>query len=434
MPRNLPANGNVVVAGAGTFGQFLKELVRRYLDDRCLEFAAALTFTTLLALVPMTAISLAILAQFPIFDDIHATIQSFILRSFLLDTGTALLAHFANFVENTGKLSAFGAAGLAVAVFMLLISIESAFNAIWHVTVPRPFMWRVLAFWTVLTLGPILLGISVSLSGYLFATARAAGVEAWTGPGGHATKLLPPLLEFAAFSLLYGTMPNRPVKLSHALTGALVATVLFEGLKKGFGLYVTFFPTYQTIYGALAVIPITLIWVYVAWAVGLFGAVIAASLNEWQSHRSVVGLPQVGPGMRLSVSLSVLSELRAASTRGEICQRKDLLKDLNLSAFVVESVLGQLTDTRYITPVGRDGWVLARDLEDTTLYDLYDDLNLGVTGEALQWMPSAPWTQLAGKSIATFDTVGRDCMAIRLKELFSEPGKREGEVVHFRRR
>ena len=434
MPRNLPPSGNAVVAGAGTLGQFLKELVRRYLDDRCLEFAAALTFTTLLAMVPMTAISLVILARFPIFDDIHATIQAFILQSFLLETGTALLDHFAHFVENTAKLSAFGAVGLAVAVFMLLLSIESAFNAIWHVTVPRPFMWRVLAFWTVLTLGPILLGISVSLSGYLFATARAAGVEAWTGPGGHSTMLLPPLLEFAAFSLLYGTMPNRPVKLSHALTGALVATVLFEGLKKGFGLYVTHFPTYQTIYGALAVIPITLIWVYMAWAVGLFGAVLAASLNEWKSHHSVGGLPQVGPGMRLSVALSVLSELRAASTRGEILQRKHLLKDLNLSAFVVETVLGQLTAARYVTPVGRDGWVLARDLEDTTLYDLYNDLNLGVTGEALRWMPSTPWTQRAGQSIATFDNVGRDCMAIRLKELFAEPGKREGEVVRFRRR
>jgi len=434
MPPNLPRRGKAMATGVGTLGQFLRETIRRYIHDRCLEFAASLTFTTLLAFVPMMAIALAILAHFPVFDDIRVNMQAFVLDSFLPDAGLALIDHFGHFVENTAKLSAVGAIGLAIAVFMLLLSIESAFNAIWHVTVPRPFMWRVLAFWTVLTLGPILLGISVTLSGYLYATAQSAGVEAWTGPGGRSTKLLPPFLEFAAFSLLYGAMPNRPVKLSHALTGALVATVLFEGLKKGFGVYVTYAPTYQTIYGAMAAVPITLIWVYLAWCIGLFGAVLSASLSEWRVHQEISGVPQVGPGMRLTIALSVLSQLRAASVHGEVVPRKGLLRDVDVGAFVVETVLGQLLAARYVTQVGRDGWVLARDLDDTTLYDLYEDLRLGVSADALRWMPASPWSEKASESIGSLVTFGRDCMAVRLKELFAEGDKHEGQVVRLKRR
>ena len=438
MPLGLPRHGKAVASGAGNVGVFLRYAVNRYLGDRCLEYSASLTFATLLAFVPMMVIALAILSQFPVFDDIRANLQTFILESFVPEAGTAVLAQFNQFIGNAGKLSAFGAAGLTVAVFMLLLAIESAFNNIWHVTVPRPFMWRVLAFWTILTLGPILLGFSVSLSSYLFATAEAAGVEAWTGPGGRYTKMLPPILEFAAFSLLYGTIPNRPVKVRHAAAGALVATIAFELLKKGFGLYVTHFPTYQTIYGAMAVIPMTLVWVYMAWAMGLFGAVIAASLTEWKAHRTIASLPRFTPGVRLTVALSVLAALRSASVRGEVCQRKGILKDLGLSSFVVENILGQLSAAHYVTRVGRDCWVLARDLEETTLYDLYSDLDLGVGADALGWINPQPWARRAEESISAFDSLGRGCMAVRLKELFAERGPRsgetEGEVIPFGRR
>jgi membrane protein len=436
MPLGLPHQGKAVVSGAGNVGVFLRYALNRYLNDRCLEYSASLTFTTLLAFVPMMVIALAILSQFPVFDDIRSNLQTFILESFVPEAGTAVLAQFNQFIDNAGKLSAFGAAGLTIAVFMLLLAIESAFNDIWHVTMPRPFMWRVLAFWTVLTLGPILIGFSVSLSSYLFATAQAAGVEAWTGPGGRYTKMLPPILEFAAFSLLYGTIPNRPVKVRHAAAGALVATIAFESLKKGFGLYVTNFPTYQTIYGAMATIPMTLIWVYMAWAMGLLGAVIAASLTEWKAQRTIASLPQFAPGIRLTVALSVLAALRSASVRGEVCERKSILKNLGLSAFVVETILGQLSAARYVTRVGRDSWVLARGLDETTLYDLYTDLDLGVDAEALSWVNPAPWVQRAGESITSFDSLGRDCMAVRLKELFAEKAVGDGksEVVPFGRR
>jgi hypothetical protein len=138
------------------------------------------------------------------------------------------------------------------------------------------------------------------------------------------------------------------------------------------------------------------------------------------------------------VALSVLAALRSASVRGEVCQRKGILKDLGLSSFVVENILGQLSAAHYVTRVGRDCWVLARDLEETTLYDLYSDLDLGVGADALGWVNPQPWARRAEESISAFDSLGRGCMAVRLKELFAERGPRsgetEGEVIPFGRR
>jgi membrane protein len=186
-----PHHGKAVVSGAGNLGVFLRYALSRYLSDRCLEFWAPLTFATLLAFVPMMVIALAILLQFPVLDDIRASLQKFILESFVPEAGTAVLAQINQFINNAGRLSAFGAAGMTAAVFMLLLAIESAFNDIWHVTVSRPFMWRVLAFWTVLTVGPILLGFSVLLSSHLFATIQTTDVEAWTGPDGRRNPSAP---------------------------------------------------------------------------------------------------------------------------------------------------------------------------------------------------------------------------------------------------
>ncbi len=414
-------------------GSFLKHVFNRFLDDRCLDYAGSLTFATMLTFVPVMAITLSVLAQFPVFDDISSRLYAIVVESFMPDAGTAVLVQIETFTENTGKLSALSAVGLTLAVFLLLLAIDSSFNSIWHVTVPRPFMWRLLAFWTVLTLGPILLGMSLLLSGYLFATAEIAGLDAWAGPGGRSTWLLPPVMEFVAFTLLYGTIPNRPVKARHALSGAAVATVLFEVLKKGYGFYVTAFPTYQTIYGALAVIPITMVWIYLAWSIGLLGAVVAASLADWRAHRGTPDLPQLSPGVRLTVALSILSELRAASVRGEVVERKAMLKKLRLGAFVVETVLRQLDQARYITQTGRDRWVLGRDLDEITLYDLYRDLNLGVVADALKWLDPTPWQDRAGRSIASFDAVGRECMAVRLKELFAAGHQAGGQVIPFGR-
>ncbi|TVR98773.1 MAG: YihY family inner membrane protein [Rhodospirillales bacterium] len=415
------------------FGDFASYVLGRFARDRCPLYAATLTFTTLLTFVPMLAIALAILAQFPVFDDLSANLEEMVLTHFTPAAGTALLDHLARFTENVGELSAYATVGLALGVILLLRSIENACNDIWHVREPRPFMWRVLAFWTVLTLGPILLGISITLSGYLFATAKAGGLEAWTGPGGAGTRFLPPLLEFAAFSLLYGAIPNRPVRLHHALTGALVATLLFELLKTLFGLYLTYLPTYQTVYGAMAVLPVTLVWVYLAWTAALLGAVIAASLGDWKGHRATAAIPRLAPGIRLTVALAILAEMLAVQGLGRVIRRRTLLTRLDMSAFVVEDVLANLVQARYVARAGRHRWVLARDLSAVTLHDLYTDLNLGIVDGALGWLRPSPWSRRVSEVLSRFHRLGAASLAIPLNQLLADDRAAGAAVVAFPR-
>jgi len=173
--------------------------------------------------------------------------------------------------------------------------------------------------------------------------------------------------------------------------------------------------------------------VYLAWCVGLVGAVIAAALGDWNSQRAFLGVPKFAPGVRLTVALSVLADLRAARRRGEVRQRRELLQALNLSAFVVETILGQLADARYVTRVGRDGWILARDLDETTVYDLYMDLGLGVDRNSVRWMRPTAWRHRAGQTLIRFDSLGRECLGLPLKDLFAEDEPPEAEIVPFPR-
>jgi len=399
---------------------FLQYVYRRFLRDRCLEAAGSLTFTTLLALVPVTFIGLAVLSAFPVFDDVRVELQEFVFRNFVPEVGAVALEHLNRFATNAGRISTAGIAGLAVTALILLISIEAAFNAIWRVTEPRPLVWRMVSFWAVLTVGPLLIGASLSISSEVFSAAGPPTISDRSILDAVVTQVLPPILEFTAFALVYVVIPNRPVRVVHALIGAAVAAGLLEVLRLGFALYVALTPSFQTIYGAMAVFIVFLLWLYIAWTVALFGAVITASLAEWGARRELVGRPHLSPGGRLSVALALLAELHSASKLGVIRRRKDLLRNMNLGAFVVEAVLEDLAKGKYITRVARDQWVLARDLDHATVYDFYWDLNLGVGTDPFRWMRPTHWQPAASAMIDEFDERGRESMSVTLKDLFAQ--------------
>ena len=163
---------------------------------------------------------------------------------------------------------------------MLLLSISNAFDAIWHSQGERALISKLLVYWSVLTLAPLLVGACVSLSSYFFTIAQASGVEQYTGPLAGLLSFLPLFFQFCGFAVLYIVMPNSPVRIHDALAGGLTAALLFEILKKLFGFYVTDFPTYETIYGALAVFPIFIVWIYVSRLAVLLGAELTAAMPE----------------------------------------------------------------------------------------------------------------------------------------------------------
>jgi membrane protein len=254
----------------------------RFNKDGCLSSAAALSYTTLLAMVPLLALALGILTGFPGFEDVHARIQSFVLRNLVPQAGQAVTSALTSFVENAARATGVGIIGLAFTSIMLFSTINSTFNQIWRVERERPILWRVVVYWAIISLGPMLFGAALSLSGTIFGE-----ISGDRGMRQLISRLLPLAIEIVAFSLLYAITPNRPVRWRHAWLAGVVAAFLFELLKAGYGGYLREFPTYQSIYGALSSIPIFLLWMYLCWAVTLFGAEVAAAMPEWQSANAL---------------------------------------------------------------------------------------------------------------------------------------------------
>jgi membrane protein len=270
---------NELVTMARRFARDALHMLRRFIAHHCLTSAASLSFTSLLAIVPLAAIGIAILSAFPVFAGIGDMLTGFVLRNFTPDANAAIQDTFRSLVTNAGNLTGVGILFLIFTSTMLLYEVEITFNEIWQVQEKRTLMARITIFWTVMSLGPILIGLGLSVTAPYF-----AGVL--TGDGAAAQSigllayLLPITLEIAGFGLLYMALPNVQVAFRHAAIGGVIAGLLFEVLKFGFGVYIRNFAAYDAIYGALSALPVFLIWTYLSWAVILFGGVVTAELPK----------------------------------------------------------------------------------------------------------------------------------------------------------
>ena len=203
----------------------------RFSDDRCLRMAASLSYTSLLAVVPLTAIAFSMLAAFPVFEGVRGDFQAALFSNFLPQSADAMREYFDQFVANTAKLTAVGIIGLAVTAILLLGTIEADLNVIFRVPRPRALIPRLLVFWAVLTLGPLLLGASFSLSTYFFALTQWAGLDQGTGPLERLTRLLPTVISLITLTLFYMIIPNRPVALRAAVVGGTIAGLMLGLLR-----------------------------------------------------------------------------------------------------------------------------------------------------------------------------------------------------------
>lgn len=387
---------------------FAAYLARRAAADRCPESAAELTVTSLLALVPLMAIGFAVVSAFPLFEGMRDEIQRFVFESFVPEAGQAVRHYLDTFTDNAAKLTTVGVVGVGITALMLLATIESTFNRIWRVGSSRSLLVRLLAYWTTLTLGPLLFGVSLSLSSYLFAAARATGVAELADPISPLTRAAPALMEFAGFTVLYLVIANRPVRWRDAMAGALLATALFELLKGGIGLYVTTFPTYQTIYGALSVFPILLVWLYLAWIAALLGAEMTAALPEWVLRRRVgSGVPAAA--RRLIAALDLLRRLAAAHAAGEAVSHWALLGQVEADAEEIDTVIGLLGAEGYLVETRRGRWVLRRDLTQVSLHRLSADLGLGFTGGKIAG--TSAWQRAVLDLLGRVEGLEREAMA-----------------------
>jgi membrane protein len=257
---------------------FLWRLYDRFNRDDALIRAAALSYTTLLSLVPLLAIGLAVLAAFPAFESARSQLQWALIGNLVPETGEQVRQSIDGFISNAGNLTAVGILGLVVTAVLLLYTIEDAMNRIFRVTKARTYLSRLLVYWTVLTLGPLLLAASLSISDWLFTKPEPGSLLAPVLAIGSAIFHFGMLV--ALFTLLFSAMPARQVPAREAAIGGAAAAIGIMLLRSGFHIYVADLHAYQSIYGALAAVPIMLFWMYLAWAVILGGAELTALLLE----------------------------------------------------------------------------------------------------------------------------------------------------------
>ena len=262
-----------------TLWQFTKRVWHRLLDDHVQTNAAALAFTTVLALVPAAAVTLSMLSVFPVFEEWSRELENFVYRNFVPAAGDVVQSQLEEFIGQTGRLTAFGLLVLLLSALLLLFTIEETLNKIWRVVDSRTIIQRILSYWAVLTLAPLLMGASLSLTSYLVSTAFDGDGDA-TQVRNAFLAVLPFLFVVLAFVLLYMAVPNKRIKFKDAFIGGVTAGLLFEVTKRGFTWYISNFHSYEVIYGALSSIPIFLIWVYLSWLVVLIGAEVTAALGE----------------------------------------------------------------------------------------------------------------------------------------------------------
>ena len=243
--------------------------IDQFIKNRCLIAASALSYTTIVSLVPLVAILLAIFSGFPFFSNARDRFLTALLDNFVPGVGEQAASWFQAVATNAAQTTAIGAGVLVVTAILMLLTIEDQLQVIWEISDARPWRQRVLAYWVVLTLGPMLIGIGFSVPGYFgglpWLGVFDAGVSFW--------------LETVAFTMLYGLIPNCRVSFRDSIAGALLAAISMEIVKFLFGVFIARFSSYGTVYGALAGIPIFLLWMYIFWVVVLLGAELAAALR-----------------------------------------------------------------------------------------------------------------------------------------------------------
>ncbi len=255
---------------------------RRVRREQIQVVAGYLSYVCLMSLVPLIVVMFSVMTAFPLFSELQQSIEQFVYQNFVPAAGDVVQQYLSGFVENASKMSAVAISFLFVAALLLISSIDGTFNKIWRVNDKRRTITSFAMYWMVLTLGPILVGASIALSSYLVSIVSVDEYDV-LGLFDLFLRLLPLLSSVIAFVILYMAVPNKAVPFKYAISGAIFSGILFEFAKKAFALYITAFPSYQVIYGALATIPIIFLWVYVSWLIVLIGALITVSLQEYAS-------------------------------------------------------------------------------------------------------------------------------------------------------
>lgn len=368
-------------ARAGTFARFLW---KRFLDDRLFQAAGALAFTTAFSIVPLSMVVFGILSAFPFYEDWSSKLSEYIFSNFVPSSAWTVRQRLFELTANAGKLTVVGVVALVISLLITLTSIEATFNRIWRVPTARLQLGRLMMYWTVMSFGGLLAAASLAVSARFFALSMfqtTPGQALETG----MLRIAPLLIEFVAIVVIYRVVPHRTIRWRHAAIGAVPAVLMIEAVKIAAGSYLGSFGTYEKLYGAIAVVPIFLGWIYFSWVAVLLGASLASSLSAFRYQPASQRLP---PGYEIHGLLRLIGRFDEARRSGRGLHLDDLReREPILTDALVQQMLGKLQAIGLIARAESGEWLLARDLDGLTLGELYEACQLRIpTAEA--WVPA----------------------------------------------
>lgn len=340
-------------------------VIRRFSEERVPQAAASMTFTTLLALVPVLTVMVAVASIFPVFDRWSDSFVSFVNQTIVPQGADMVFDYIDAFRDQANRLTAIGSVMLVVTSLMLIRTIDNAFNRIWRVNTQRPWMMQFLVYWALLTFGPLSLGVGISfMVGSVQDSVLSSGAQQWADALKTAARLA-----FMTVLLwgLYRFVPNRFVPARQAFVGALITAFCLETARFLFTWYMGNFDGYRSIYGAFAAVPFFLLWLNLLWTLVLGGAVLTSSLSYWQGEAFRRGFDSRG---RFDDVLKILLLLDAAQKEGRTLSVQEFRRHINMGYDELGELLEKLARDGYIYS-GRQGWVLKTGADSIELSELF---------------------------------------------------------------
>jgi len=391
---------------------FVRQLAQHFRDTHCQKSAGALTYMTLFAIVPIMTVTYSMFSVIPAFQGAAEQLQQLIFENFVPDTGQEVQKYLAEFSTQARNLTSVGVAMLVVTAYFMLKNIENTFNNIWGVLESRKGLANFLLYWAVLSLGPLLLGVALAVSGYLLSLKLFSAENDILGILAFFLKLLPFALTTAAFTLLFAAVPNCRVTIKHAAVGGFVTALAFELSKKLFSVIVAQ-TSLEAIYGAFAVVPLFLVWIYVMWMMVLGGSVFTRTL-------SMVG--NEDGSSRYSDFVAALLVLWAFYQRwqqGKYCSDHHIAK-VGVEGPQWTNIRQRLLERGIISTTIAEDYVLSKDLVHLSLLELSELLGIAAhTPRPNAYLESLPWYGAMRDKTQCLDQAAGDQYGQSVAALFS---------------
>ncbi len=392
--------------GASVVRWYVSQMWHQFWEHDCLNAAAALTYTTLFAVVPLMTVTYAFFSLIPEYSGLGEQLQTFIFQNFVPGSSDVLQVKLAEFADRAQNLTLVGFLFLFVTSFLMLMTIEASFNTIWQVAEPRRGLKRFLLYWGVLSLGPASVVIGIWSSLYLLGLPMVSEMDT-VGVRETLIGYLPVALSVGGFTVLYYAVPNCHVPFKHAFGGGVVTMLVFQAA------FVIFTESsrvfiYEPVYGTFAALPLFLLWLYLVWSMVLVGAVFVRC----------IGLPrddEIDPEPLMIRATRVLLLFHEAHLAGETLTDERINRTVKLNRAEHERVFSVFQAFNLLSQTEDERWILGRNLKTITLWDLYQHLPDGLDLARLESIEDLP--QVVGPLIAIAQ-FGSNEMSVSLDVVF----------------